>query len=283
MLKKQYMKFKVIKNRFFSKKSKNEIKKAKLPSKADSAIANRFAKAIYKEMGDFIAGLIVFGSSARRETSTNDIDILIIIDDVGMRMSKEIVQTYRIILAKTVAKISPEKLHIQTMTWTSFWEYVRAGDPVAINILRDGIPLIDQGFIAPLKVLLYNGRIRPSAESVWTYYSLAPASIQRAKSRMDMAIVDLYWAMIDSAHAALMSIGEIPPSPSYIADMIHKKLVEPGYVDEEYFHIAKKLYTISKKIIRKEVAGYTGKQYDEYQKLAEKFTKEMKKIIEKRQ
>ncbi len=269
--------------KFNIKKNRPSDKKLESYPKTNALIAKKFSQAIYKELGDFIAGLVLFGSSITKPIKSSDIDILIIIDDVNMQLSKEIVQTYRIILAKTVANISPEKLHIQTMTWTSFWEYVRAGDPVAINILRDGIALIDHGFFDPLKKLLINGRIRPSDESVWTYYSLAPASLQRAKARMDMAVVDLYWAMIDSAHAALMSLGEIPPSPSHVADMVHEKIVQAGLADEEYTDIARKLYVISKKIIHKEISEINGQQYDYYKDLAEKFTKKMKKIIEKRE
>jgi uncharacterized protein (UPF0332 family)/predicted nucleotidyltransferase len=273
------MKFNIIKGKTRSKNEKN----LKSMPKGNTVIARKFSEAIYKELGDFISGLILFGSTARAKSKTGDIDILIILDDVGMQMTKEIVQTYRVILAKTVSKIAPDKLHIQTMTWTSFWEYVRAGDPVAINILRDGIALIDHGFFDPLKTLLYNGRIRPSEESVWTYYSLAPASLQRADSRLEMAVIDLYWAMIDSAHAALMSIGEIPPSPSHVADMLKEKLVDSGYITEEYAEIARKLYVVSKKIAHKEVKNITGQQYEQYKELAEKFTNKMKKIIEKRE
>ena len=275
------MKFKIMKNSFFRGKKINDKRFDAYP-KSNITIAKKFSKAIYRELGDFISGLILFGSVARTNTKSADIDILIIIDDVALQLTKEIVQTYRIILAKTVSNIAPDKLHIQTMSWTSFWEYVRAGDPVAVNILRDGIPLIDKGFFSPLKTLLYAGRIRPSQESVWTYYSLAPASLERSKARMEMAIIDLYWAMIDSAHAALMSIGEIPTSPSHIAEMIREKLVTPGYVEDEYADIAEELYKVSKKIIHKEKNDFTGQEYDSYKELANKFTDKMKKIIEKR-
>ena len=28
-------------------------------------------------------------------------------------------------------------------SYTTFWEYIRAGDPVGVNILRDGVPILD--------------------------------------------------------------------------------------------------------------------------------------------
>jgi uncharacterized protein (UPF0332 family)/predicted nucleotidyltransferase len=249
---------------------------------SDISIARKFAKLVRKELGDFVMALALFGSSARGERQSRDIDILIIIDDVHLELNREVVQTYRIILAKLIAEVSPERLHVQTMNWTTFWEYVRAGDPVAINILRDSIALIDTGFFDPLQTLLFQGRIRPSHESIWTYYSLAPASLQRAKANIDMAVIDLYWAVIDSAHAALMSIGEIPPSPAHVADMIKKKLVEPGHIDERYAYIMEHMYDVSKKIMHREVASVDGKTYDKYVRLAHEFVNEMKKFIEKK-
>lgn len=244
-------------------------------------IARKFAKKVYRELGDFVVAMCLFGSSARGERKRHgDIDIIIIVDDVHVQLNKEIVETYRIIVAKAVADIDPKRLHVQTMEWSSFWEYVRAGDPVAINILRDSIALIDIGFFDPLQVLLSAGRIRPSAESVWTYYAMAPASLERSRAHVDMALTDLYWAAIDAAHAALMAIGEIPVSPSHVPEAIQKKLVEPGYVSKRNVDIMKHLYEISKKILHRESSGFDGKTYDRYRKLSAEFVDEMKKFIE---
>jgi len=248
----------------------------------DLAIARRFAKRMRKEFGDFVVALALFGSSARGQRHSKDIDILIIVNDIHIDFSKELVQTYRVILAKSVADISPERLHVQTMKWSSFWEYIRSGDPVAINILRDSIALIDTGFFDPLQTLLFQGRIRPSWESIWTYYSLAPASLSRAKANIDMAVIDLYWAVIDAAHAALMTLGEIPPSPSHVAEMIQEKLVEPGHVDERYSYIMGHMHDVAKKVMNREIKTIDGKTYDKYRKLAKDFVEEMKKFIEKK-
>ena len=100
-------------------------------------IAYEFAKETKKELKELLRALILFGSTARKinpNDKTNDIDILIIVDDVSIQLSPELVQTYRIILEKIVAKVS-KKLHVTTLRFTNFWEYVRAGDPIAINIL----------------------------------------------------------------------------------------------------------------------------------------------------
>jgi hypothetical protein len=97
-----------------------------------------------------------------------------------------------------------KKLHITTFKYTSFWEFVRNGDPIAINILRDGVPLIDREFFRPLQLLLLQGRIRPSQEAVWNYYYKSPETLQASKIKMISAVMDLYWAVIDAEPCALM-------------------------------------------------------------------------------
>src|SRR3989344_5868985 len=163
----------------------------------DIDTARKFAKLIYNEFGTFIRGLVLFGSTVKSPiTPKKDIDILIILDDVKVKFSKELVETYRIITEKVVSNVDPQRLHIQSMKFTAFWEYVRAGDPVAINILRSGVALIDTGFFDPLQILLEQGRIRPSEESIYTYFTMAPASLTRSEQHILTAVVDLYWAAI---------------------------------------------------------------------------------------
>ena len=101
--------------------------------KEDVDTAYKFANEIYKELGSLIRAVVIFGSTARRtKTPGGDIDILVVIDDVMMNMSPELVEAYRLIVQKSIVKIST-KLHITTMRFTSFWEYMRNGDPIAIT------------------------------------------------------------------------------------------------------------------------------------------------------
>ena len=249
----------------------------------DMKLARIFAKKVYDEMGSLVQALILFGSVTRKHiTKTNDIDILIVIDDVHIRLTPDVIETYRIIISKIIADTDPKRLHIQSMKLSSFWEYVRAGDPVAINILRDGIALIDTGFFDPLQALLDNGRIRPSREAIWNYFTLSYASESRAKQHLLTAIVDCYWAAIDSAHAALMSIGEVPSTPSHVADILEEKMVKKGLIEKRYADIMRQLYLTSKSILNRDKKDYTGVDYDKYKKLSQQFVNRMKTFIEKR-
>jgi len=242
--------------------------------------AYSFAKKIYKELDHLIKGIVLFGSTARKKSKSNDIDILLVIDDINIVLTKELIQTYRIIVEKIVREVST-KLHITTLKFTNFWEYVRAGDPVAVNILRDGIALIDTGFFEPLQTLLHQGRIRPSAESMWTYFNRAPQTIINSKWHISQAVVDLYWAVIDASHAALMKLNEVPPSPEHVADFLEEKMVKTNLLDKKYPKIMREFYKLSKMILSREIQEITGKQFDEYLKDAQEFVEVMQEFIKR--
>jgi predicted nucleotidyltransferase/uncharacterized protein (UPF0332 family) len=243
--------------------------------------AYEFSKKIYKEFPRFIKVIALFGSTARmKQTANSDIDILVVVDDVSIIVDREFVEAYRIILNKVVGEVNPGKLHITTLKFTSFWEYIRAGDPVAVNILRDGVPIVDSGIFEPLQLLLFQGRIRPTPESTWNYFNKAPLTLNNSKWHIKQAVLDLYWAVIDSSHAALMSLNEVPPSPSHVADMLDEKLVFRGLLDKKYSDIARKFYNLSRVILHGQVTEIKGEHFDQYFKEADEFVNEMQRILE---
>ena len=248
--------------------------------KEDIDAAYRFTNEIYKELGSFIRAVVLFGSTARRAKGPGgDIDILIIIDDLMMNVSPEVVEAYRLIVQKSIVEVST-KLHITTMRFTSFWEYMRNGDPIAINLLRDGVALIDSGFFDPMQALLKRGKIRPTQESIWTYYTRAPNTLHNSKWHLLQGVIDLYWAVIDSAHAALMKVGEIPPTPEHVADMMEQKLVRRKLLEHKYVTIMRNFYRLMKMVTHREIVEIKGEEFDRYYKSAEEFVHRMRSIIE---
>lgn len=246
------------------------------------SVAKIFASRVYKEFGEFVRAIVLFGSASKQENKPHDIDILVILDDVRIEFTEDIVQTYRIILQKIIADTDVKRLHVQSMKFTSFWEYVRAGDPVATNILRYGIALIDTGFFDPLQQLLDQGRIRPTSESISTYFALAPASLEKAEGHLLAASVDLYWAVINSAHAVLMHHGEVPPSPEHAAEILQRVLFTKKKVSRESVKTMQEMYTLFKGITSRSKKRVSGKEYDLYRKKTEKFVKEMDTLIRKK-
>lgn len=242
-------------------------------------ISYKFASKIYKEMGDLVKAVILFGSAARKADSPKgDIDILVIVDDVNVSFNPAVVNAYRVIVQKTVADVS-SRLHITSLKLTSFWEYVRAGDPVGINVLRDGVALIDTGFFDPLRALLKLGRIRPSPEAVWSYYSRAPRTLHNSKWHIIQATLDLYWAVIDAAHAALMTKGFLPPGPEHVADMLEDKFVKEKMLESKYAKTMRDFYKLQKQIMYREIKEISGKDYEQYFADAQAFVRRMESFL----
>jgi len=270
------MKFKI------EKKTHPNISKYK---QVEIKIATAFGNDILKELKEYIKGIILFGSTVKEEkpivAGEHDIDILIIVDDLAVKLTPEFVEAYRIIVEKTALKHS-KRLHITTLKLTNFWEYMRIGDPVGINMLRSGYPLYDSGFFAPLQSLLRNGRVKPTQESVWTYFAKAPATLKNSKWHLLQATLDLYWGVIDSAHAALMAVGELPPSPAHVADLMDEKLVKRKLIRKKYVETMEKFYNLSKMIVHRKLQEIKGPEYESYYKEAEEFIEEMRKLIEEK-
>jgi predicted nucleotidyltransferase/uncharacterized protein (UPF0332 family) len=245
----------------------------------DLRVANEFVKQLNAELEDFIVAAVLFGSSARRDTSPeSDIDVLIIGNDIDFVMTQPLIETYRIIIEKLIAKNST-RLHVTSMTFTAFWDYSRAGDPVVVNILRDGISLHDSGFFRPLQHLLRQGRIRPSEESLWRYFSRAPKTMMNSRSHLMQATLDLYWAVIDAAHAALMKRNQVPPSPDHVADLLEKIYVKKKELEPKYIETMRKFYKLMKSITHREIQEIKGNEYEAYYKEASQFIGRMKRLI----
>jgi len=248
----------------------------------DHKLALEFSNKIQKELGDFLKAVVLFGSAARKEdypVGGHDIDILMVINDLTIIASPEVVSAYRVITENTAASVSL-RLHINTMKMTQVWDYARNGDPLLVTILRDGLPLYDVGFIEPLQVLLAQGRMRPTKEAVWAYYARAPLALRSSEGHLMQAAMDLYWACVDSAHSALMHMGEMPGLPEQLSGMINERLVKHGIVPKSAPQIMDFFYKLQKELVRRERKGVSGEEYERWRKDAEAFVQMMRKVIE---
>ncbi len=251
------------------------------PKEDDARIAERFAHALEQDLGDFLKAAVLFGSCATNTvTDLSDIDVLLLIDDVTYSVTAEMTDAYRLVVQGHAAKASA-RLHLNTLKLSNFWEYCREGDPVLVNMLRDGHILIDKGFFAPAQMLLQQGRIRPSKEAVWTYYARTSHTLRSARKHVLLACVDLYWAAMDAAHAALMSVGEIPASPEHVPELLERKLVARKLLAPHYPKLLRELYHLQKAITYRELKELNGEQYEGYWRETLRLVEALRTIVER--
>ena len=257
------------------------VPERKLVTEKDMAMD--FAEKVHKKFDRVVRASVLFGSQAKGDgVAGSDIDIILIVDDAAIEWDLELVAWYREELAKLVSqqKYSAE-LHINTIKLTTWWEDMLNGDPVVINILRYGEALIDYGgFFNPLKALLLKGKVKSTPEAVNAALQRAPMHLLRSRIAAMSAIEGVYWTMVDSAQAALMTAGRMPPSPERIPEMLKDVFVDAGMLKMSYVKNLAELYSLHKSINHRQVVRLEGTEIDQWQETAEKFLGEMTRIID---
>lgn len=250
----------------------------------DREIALDFATKTYQEFSNMIKSVVLFGSSTKKiAVTSSDIDIIILLDDVSIRWDQELIAHYRERLAELI-KENPYKksLHINTVKLSTWWDDLNRGDPIVLNVIRYGDPLLDHGgFFTPLKILLEQGKIHSTPEAIYTLLQRAPNQLIRAKNALFVAIDGLYWCVVDSAHAALIAAGERPASPEHIAERLEEKFVATKMLKSKYVDTYSELHSLNKGIIHGQINEIRGKKLDELSQQADEFLGEMARIVEK--
>lgn len=266
-----------------NKKEKEGVKN--LPSlqlKLESDIAMDFAVKAYKVYDKIVKSIILFGSSVKQSAvAGSDIDIVILIDDVSIKWNEELILWYRENLEKLIRKNPYQKnLHINTIKLSTWWEDLMIGDPVVLNILRYGESLIDfGGFFLPLKNLLLKGKIKPTPEAIYNCLERAPTHLARSRLSELNAIEGLYWAMVDSSHAALIAEKITPASPEHICNDLKEVFVNKKRLNIKYVIWYRDLLVLHKKIAHGEITDLKGVEIDQWQEKAKEFIKVMAELV----
>ena len=245
-------------------------------------IAMDFAVKAYKRFDKIIKAMILFGSSAKNTaTSSSDVDIIIVIDDAAIQWDQELIAWYREELGKlVVANRYKKELHITTVKITTWWSDLMKGDPTILNVVRYGEALIDiGGFFNPIKALLQQGRIKSTPEAVYLALQRAPEHFRRSKIAELGAIEGLFWAMVDSAQAALMAANIMPPSPEQITLHLKETFVDKNMLKMKYLIWYRDLYVFHKKIYHGEITDMRGVEIDGWQAKTEEFIGVMAKLV----
>ncbi|MDJ0270460.1 MAG: nucleotidyltransferase domain-containing protein [Aigarchaeota archaeon] len=130
------------------------------------------AKAVVEN--SFIAGIILFGSTARGEQSDrSDIDLLVLWDDIEMARNEAYVYVY-----KAVAKHFPPQvsLTILDMRYADFMN-IQEATPLILNIIWDGVVLYDrygklEELLTSVRKALQNMNITPCKRGKYYYWRL---------------------------------------------------------------------------------------------------------------
>jgi predicted nucleotidyltransferase len=263
-------------------KISKETKPVKINFKKEEDIALDFATKVYKQLGDPIKAVVLFGSEAKKTQKLgSDIDVIILLDDVSVDWDLELTSWYREELNKIVQINQYSKtLHINTIKLSTWWEDLMRGDPVIINILRYGKSLIDVGgFFEPLKALLLSGKIKGTPESIYNALERAPMHLSRSKFAELSAVEGIYWSMVDSAHAALIANKVIPPSPEHITMELHSTFVDAKRLNKKYVDWYRDVLVLHKKISHREISDLRGVILDDLQDKAQKFLDEMIRLV----
>lgn len=265
-----------------------------------SEISINFSKEIMKDLKQFIKSIVLFGSSSRQiirgingeilnnmekkmsmhtYSEKSDIDILVIFDDVSCIISKEILEFYNIVVSKARQKIS-KRLHITTISFSSFYEYTRVADPIMVTALRNGFIIYDEGSFEIFQKLLMKGRIRPTPESVLNYYVKSMNDMTRAKSHLLGSFVDLYWSVIDASHSLLMKVGIIPQSPESLPMLIKELFCDVNLLSKDMPTKINNFYKMAKSINEGSITHLTGVELDHYMNVAKDVLEEIKYLID---
>ena len=249
--------------------------------KEELELINAFSSRLIQDFGGYIHAVIVFGSFATEEMKEkSDIDVLILVDDLVVPTTSDVIGTFRVGLAKILAELNAvDKLHVNTLGLKEFWDGVRNADPVIIDVLRKGFAVVDTGFFDPLKRLLIEGRIRPTPESIEAHIKRAKAMLFASKQHLFLSIDDIYWATIDSAHAALMANGILPPSPGDVPSVFEKELLKKKKITKEDIDFVNEIYNTMKKVTKGEKKEISAMEIDKKIQRAKKFVEKMERLV----
>ncbi|MEK6925315.1 MAG: nucleotidyltransferase domain-containing protein [Nanoarchaeota archaeon] len=264
--------------------SKSKEKKNYSKFRTDKDIAMDFATKVQRKFDHLIKATVLFGSTASGDIKPgSDIDIIIILDDAAINWDMELTAWYREELGKLIAEQNYSKdLHINTIRLTTWWRDLIHGDPVLLNIVRQGQVLIDiGGFFTPIKSLMIQGKIHSTPEAVYASLQRSPYHLTRSKMSMLNAVEGVYWCMVEAAQAALITLGKLPPSPEHISKMLHENFVETGVLKSDFVKWYHNVFTLHKQISHGEVRIVKASEIEAWQEKAEIFMKKMVEIIDK--
>jgi len=188
-------------------------------ARKDQLAAQKITERLLKQYDGLVKSVILGRPSAGHapiHNAAGPMPLYVLLDDVSNHMTKENVQDY-VDFVTDLLKTHGKQFTVHNLKLSKYWDKTRKMPQDHLEFLRNGIAIYDTGFFVPFQALLHTGRIRPSYESMGILFLRGQQTLKMSRSHLLQAVLDLYWAVIDAAHAALMHHGEIPSSPNQVA------------------------------------------------------------------
>lgn len=244
---------------------------------------------VIKKFEKYIVSYVIFGAFVKgRITDESDIDVAIVVDDTDVKkMTRaELKDKLRAIIismgfdAKAITGVDRE-FHIQVYILTDFWESLKEAHPVIFDLLRDGVPMFDRGIFMPWKQLLRMGKIKPSEEAIDMFMNSGEQMLKRVKFKLrDIAMEDVFLAILTPSQAALMTYGFPPPAPKETPGVLKEVFVEKEkLLEQKYVDVLAEVIKIRKDIEHGKIKEVDGQKVDDLLKKAEDYLKRIQKLF----
>jgi len=213
-----------------------------------------FSKDLIEKVDGLVKSIVLFGSYAEnKESEKSDIDLLIIVDDIYAKDLNITVPFYFDNLNKLLADEKYKKIHVTTLTLSKFWEMILNGDPLVLDILRKGEPIIDPaGIFGSLKKMLENGLIKTSPEYLEIMKKRAEEGINYVNLMLIKAFESLYNSVVTISQYYLIKNNINIYSPEDILKKF-EELKRKRKIFSEVYNYYKEVYEYMKKIEHREV------------------------------
>lgn len=243
--------------------------------------AEEFADKLVDKLGEKVKCVAVYGSVPKGEhTHESDIDTFVVLDDT--KLEEDVPPEAKDKIRKKVTELAKEtddRITIQYFSFlTDFWDSIRQGEPLVIQVLRVGEPVYDVGVFLPAKRMLQRGKIKSSDEAVKKRLKLAAAGYKKAEQQMKSSIPHkLEQAIANAGQAPIMLTGRAPPGKEDVGDVLREMFVENGTLEEKYVEIARKVDEFSDKA-EKHPQEVTAAELDEHMEMVDDFIRRMHKL-----
>ena len=240
----------------------------------DLELADKFARSAKDRYKEMIASVLLVKGASADETNK----AVLIVDDYNTPLLVQTINEMKMALTEENFKQKLD-LEFSIMLASDFWKHFNEQNREVWDMMRRSYIVQDIGFMSPLLDLFVKGRIRPTKEARNVYFMKAEKSLKNSNSHLRTAIIDIYWSIIDVAHAAVMMAGITPPSPKDLAETFRRELVARNLLHKRCADVIDNIYNIAKDILHKKRWDVTGKEFDLLVADAEFFIKEVTEFI----